>query len=300
VPDHASRPEIFFASVEYRGLLYFGPAVTEAVQLDSVYRIEAFDTLSVAPGGADLPVSARNLFLEGASSGWTATDVFQLRNEGDRTLYSPQEGIVWAYPLPPSGTDFQLGQGDLSPDAVRFEGGRVELYSPLPPGERFLMLRYRIPESEFVLPLPGETDRVEILMREPAPPAEFPPLSPASPVEMEPGNTFRRYVGDALEDTEIRAQVAPEPWSLSGEWLAVALAALLGAAGVFGLRRRRAATRTPEPATKGETGMSRDQLLLAVARLDEEFQALSDPPEAIRLQYRDRRSRLMAELRRRS
>ena len=49
MPDHATRPEIFFASVEYGGLLYFGPAVTEAVQLDSVYRIQAFDTLSVPP-----------------------------------------------------------------------------------------------------------------------------------------------------------------------------------------------------------------------------------------------------------
>jgi len=30
VPDHAARPEVFFASVEYRGLHYFGPAITEA------------------------------------------------------------------------------------------------------------------------------------------------------------------------------------------------------------------------------------------------------------------------------
>jgi len=34
VPNHTSRPEIFFASAEFRGLLYFGPAVTEGVQLE--------------------------------------------------------------------------------------------------------------------------------------------------------------------------------------------------------------------------------------------------------------------------
>ncbi|MCJ7629583.1 MAG: hypothetical protein MUO50_14500, partial [Longimicrobiales bacterium] len=139
VPDHATRPEIFFASVQYRGLLYFGQAVTDAVQLDSLYLIQAYDTVSVPPGGAQIPLSVRNLFLERTENGWAVADVFQLRHDGDRTLYSPEEGVVWAYPLPRPATDFQVGQADMAPDAVRFVDGRLEVYSPLPPGERYLM-----------------------------------------------------------------------------------------------------------------------------------------------------------------
>ena len=177
VPDHAARPEVFFASVRYGGLLYFGPAVTEAVQLDSLYLIQAYDTVSVPEGGADLPLVARNLFLEPAPEGWTATDVLVVLHEGDRTLYSPEEDVVWRYPLPPAATDFEMGQGDMAPDAVRLQEGSLMVYSPIPPGERQILVRYRIPVREFELPLPGRVDALDILLREPAPPAEFPPLS---------------------------------------------------------------------------------------------------------------------------
>ncbi|MFC1575493.1 hypothetical protein ACFL5A_02455 [Gemmatimonadota bacterium] len=55
VPDHTVHPEIFFASIEYRGLLYFGPALTDAIQLDSLYLIQAYDTVSVPEGGGRPP-----------------------------------------------------------------------------------------------------------------------------------------------------------------------------------------------------------------------------------------------------
>jgi hypothetical protein len=299
VPDHASRPEVFFASVEYGGLLYFGPAVTEAVQLDSLYLIQAFDTVSVSPGGAELPVSARNLFLEQAPGGWTATDVFEIRNDGDRTLYSPQEGVVWSYPLPPSATDFQLGQGDMAPDAVRFEEGQVRVYAPVPPGERQILVRYRIQEREFSLPLPGRVDALDILLREPAPPAEFPPLDLATPVELEPGNTFRRYSAEGLADTEVRAQVAADPWSLPAEWMGFILTAFLAAAGVVVFRlRRRSVGPGDDAGRKGAGRSSREDLLVAIATLDEDFSALEAPTADQRAAYEAERKRFLARLKR--
>jgi hypothetical protein len=300
VPDHATRPEIFFASVEYGGLLYFGPAVTEAVQLDSVYRIQAFDTLSVPSGGATIPLAARNLFLEKTTEGWTVTDVFQLNHEGDRTLYSPEEGIVWAYPIPPSATDFQLGQADLAPDAIQIINGRMEVSSPLPPGEKYLMVRYRLTKEEFVLPLPGRTDRLEILVREPAPAFEFPPLVLSAPVELEPGNAFRRFAGDGLVDSEVRGRAMPEPWSLPPEWVGLLMAGLLGAAGVIGFRRR---GRAPVGEQVSDTGHqahgespSREDLLVAIAALDEDFQAAEGPTEEALIRYEKQREKLFLQL----
>lgn len=297
VPDHGSRAEIYFASVQHQGLHYFGPAITDASQLDSLYTIQAFDTLSVPPGGADLPLTARNLFLERSGTGWEATDVFQLRHDGDRTLYSPDEGVVWSYPLPDMVRDFQVGQADLAADAVRFLNGRIELLAPLPPGEKFLVVRYSIPERDFLLPMPGATDRMEILVREPGPPAEFPPLGPATPVELEPGTVFRRYSGEGFLDTGIRAQVAPERWSFRAEWLGLLLAGLLGAAGVYGFRRRSA--RLQAPGVPGVPEPSRrEDLLLAIARLDEEFGGTEDPSDADAKAYRARRGKLLSQLKR--
>jgi len=298
VPDHAARPEVFFASVEHRGLLYFGEAVTEAFQLDSLYRIQAYDTASVPEGGADLDVAARNLFLEPGPEGWMATDVFLLNHDGERTLYSPEEGVVWRYPLPTGIGDFEVGQGDMAPDAVRFQNQRMEVLAPIPPGERYLMVRYRIPGREFVLPLPGRTRRIEVLLREPAPAAEFPPLALAPPVEMEAGTAFRRYAGDDLENAEVRALFAPEPWSLPAEWLGLALAGFLGAAGFMAFRRRSRPGASATPS--GSRVPSRDEILLAIATLDEGFQELSDPSEERRASYRAQREALLARLKRSS
>ncbi|MFH1764348.1 MAG: hypothetical protein ABIF09_09165 [Gemmatimonadota bacterium] len=293
MPDHATRPEIFFASVQYRGLLYFGQAVTDAVQLDTLYLIQAYDTLSVPPGGAQIPLSARNLFLERTETGWSVADVFQLRHDGDRTLYSPEEGVVWAYPLPGSATDFEVGQADMAPDAIRFVDGRLEVYSPLPPGERYLMIRYQLSELDFVVPMPGRTDRMEILVREPAPAAEFYPLSLSSPVELEPGNAFRRYAADSLLDQEVRSEIAPEPWSLPAEWLGLLLAGLLGVAGIFGYRRRGSAP--PRRAVSSEK-LSRSRLLLTLAKLDEDFQGGGDLSQSGRSRYEAERKNLLSRL----
>ncbi|MGD2122036.1 MAG: hypothetical protein PVJ76_09850 [Gemmatimonadota bacterium] len=295
VPDHAARQEIFFASVEYGGLLYFGPAVTEAIHLDSLYLIQAFDTVSAPPGGAQLPLSFRNLFLEKTEPGWMATDVFQLRNEGDRTLYSPEEGPVWSYPLPSSAGGLQVGQADMAPDAVRLENGRMNVYSPLPPGERYLMVRYAISIDDFVLPLPGQTDRMEVLVREPGPSVEIHPLRPAPPIEIEPGNSFRRYAADSLTDAEIRAQVEREPWALPPEWIGILVASLLAAAGVLGYRLRR---RTSPLGFRRESPPSdRYEVLMEIAELDERFQASGETSDQARAEYQAARNRLLTRLR---
>ncbi len=309
LPDHGGRSEIFFASVRHRGLLYFGPAITEPIQLDSLYMIQAYDTLSVPPGGAELPLSARNVFLEKEEEeGWTATDVVEVRQTGDRTLYSPRNGVVWSYPLPASARDFQVGQSDLAPESVRFQDGRMEVLAPIPPGERVFLVRYRIPSDDFVLPLPGRTDVVEVLVREPGPEAEFPPLVRGQPVELEAGNVFRRYVAEDLQNTEIRASLTSGSWQFRGEWLALLLAALLAAAGVlaYRIRQRGAAPVAGTEAEEGEArpppsaSPSRRDLILAVARLDEEFSRKSHPSRQERVRYETQREKLLARIQRSS
>lgn len=247
-----------------------------------------------------IPLAARNLFLEKATEGWTVTDVFELNHEGDKTLYSPEEGIVWSYPIPPSAMDFQLGQADLAPDAIQVLNGRVEVSSPLPPGQRYLMIRYRLAKEEFVLPLPGRTDKMEILVREPAPAFEFPPLTLSSPVELEPGNAFRRYAADGLVDSEVRSQIVPEPWSLPPEWIGLFMAGFLGIAGVIGFRLRGRpgiGKHAPDRGLPTPDGHSaREGVLVAIAALDEEFEASGHRSSELRTKYERERERLFSRL----
>lgn len=296
MPDHAVDAEVFFASVRHGGLLYFGTAITNPAQLDSLYLIQAYDTLSVPPGGATLALSARNLFLDKVAEGWQATDFFQVRNDGDRTLFSPDEGIVWQYPLPESARDFEVGQADLAPDALRLQGGSLAVYAPIPPGERSFLVRYRIPQEDLTIPLPGSTDLMDVLVRRPGPEVEFPPLTPAAPVELEAGNVFSRFEGVNLEDSEVRGRVLSSSFHFRAEWLALILTALLGGMGVFAFRAGGSGRQRGPGSEVAEA--RRSDLILAVAELDEEFRRAGDGSPQARAHYMAERKRLLAQLKR--
>jgi len=297
VPAHGVRSEVYFASARYRGLFYFGAAITDPMQLDSLYLIQAFDTLSVPAGGAVLPVSARSLFLEKVEEGWEATDFFQLSQDGDRTLYSPDEGLTWRYPLPQGAREFQIGQSELAPDAIRFEGGDLALYAPIPPGDRVFLIRYHLPDDEFTIPMPGRTDRMEILVREPGPEVEVPPLIRTSPMELEQGNVFKRYEGLNFQDAQVSGRILAEPSPFRAEWIGLFLAALLGGVGVFAFRLRRPQKNVVEPAAEVR---ERASLVTAIAQLDEAFQSSGDRAPEARTRYQARRERLLGQLKQRS
>jgi len=293
VPAHGANSEVFFASVRYQGLLYFGRAITDPIQLDSLYLIQAFDTLSVPQGGAALPLSARNLFLDKVQDGWQATDFFQLRNASDRTLFSPDEGVTWQYPLPPSAQDLEMGQADMAADALRFEGGSLVVYGPIPPGERAFLVRYRILEEDFSIPMPGKTEQMEVLVRQPGPQVEFQGLVRAAPVELEAGNTFSRFEGADMEDAEVQAKVLDGPFHFRAEWLALILAGLLGGAGVFAFRARGTVEKKE---VRPVVTPGRSQLILSIAELDEEFRRSGNEDDEARAGYLARRKKLLEKL----
>ncbi len=201
VPD-PGRSEVYFASVRHSGILYFGSPINMAVQLDSLYEIHAYDTLSAPAGGAELPVEVRNLFLEADADRWQVTDLFQLRNDGDRTLVAPEGGFIWRYPLPAGIENPTVAQAEFATGAAAVEDGQLVVRTPLPPGQRLFVIRYDVPDPFLDLPLPGSTETLEILVREPAPPMDAPGLVVGDRVEIEPGSTYRRFSGLNLKDTE--------------------------------------------------------------------------------------------------
>jgi hypothetical protein len=79
------------------------------------------------------------------------------------------------------------------------------------------------------------------------------------------------------------------------QWIAVILAAILTAGGILALRSR-SASRAPAAARSG----TREDLLLEVARLDEDYQRQSSPTDAVTQEYRARRAALLQRLRERA
>lgn len=283
--------EIYFVSSRNEGILYFGPPITEPGQLDSLYVVTQYPTRPSPSGGLAFTVEVRNLFIDQGPMGWRATDLFQVRNDSAFTWVSGrEEHPVWVYPLPEGARSFRVGESDLAPDAVSFEGGALQVMSPMPPGERVFIIQYELESLEFALPLPGQTDVMELLVQEPAPALRVEGLRRAPPVEMEPGSTYLHWAGEELSNRVVRVEPGREDGVELLPLLAVSLALLLLGIGAWALRRT-----TPAGSWVTE-GRSRDEILVAVARLDESFEAAGSPSDEDRARYEARRRELLATL----
>jgi len=272
VPDPGVEQIVYFASVLYDGVSYFGSAIHLAVQLDTLYEIRVWDAEPAPLEGAGLPLQARYTLLEEQQGFWTATDLLQVNNPGQRTLVAATEGVTWAYPLPEGAYDLEIGGGQMTPDAAELIDGHLRVSSSIPPGMREFVVRYRLADPFVTLSLPGFTGEMELLVREPAPPLEVAGLQPAPPVEMEPGVTYRRFVEDSLLEATVTLSQGQSQPVVPTRWLAVGLALVLAIASLYSVLRPRAAGagHLDGPVSPEVTPFQRRQmLLLEVARLDE-------------------------------
>jgi hypothetical protein len=294
VPDPA-RSDVYFASVRHAGILYFGKALTLAVQLDSLYEIQAWDTVMAPEGGADLAVAGRSIFLEEADDGrWQVTDLFEIVNDRAGTVVAREGSPVWSHPLPEGIRDAEVSQSDLVAGGAEVRDGTLVVTAPIPPGERLLVVRYTADDPFLAIPLPRRTDALEVLIREPAPPVGSPALRPGEPAELQPGTTFRRLTGAGLEGTVVRLTEGRSPGLPPVRWLAVGLALLLTGVGLWAARPGWSPS---APGARRPTEPDRRALVLEVARLDEDFasrKATATPEE--RGAYEARRRELLRRL----
>ncbi|MDH3272409.1 MAG: hypothetical protein OEN56_13815 [Gemmatimonadota bacterium] len=290
VPDPA-RSDVFFASIRHDGVLYFGPAITAAVQLDSVYEIHAYDTLLAPAQGAPVALQSRSVFFEPDSAGWRVTDLFQVRNDEPRTIVARSGGRVWSHPLPAQAYDVRTGEGELAIDAAQFEDGALVVRAALPPGERLFVVRYQVPSPELTIPNESPVETMDVLIREPAPPLSVDGLELVDRIELEAGSTYLRFSGTDVTVPSIAIVAAEEESAPRVEWAAVFLALVLTAAALFILRPSGAETAVPPRSPAG-----REALVRQVALLDEEFEAAGGTEER-RPEYERRRAELIRRIR---
>ena len=280
--------ELYFASIRHGGVMYFGTAVTTAVQLDSLYEIQAYDTVVAPAEGVDVTLQARNLFLEPNGDAWQATDVFQLRNDRDRTVVVRPGGRVWSYPLPENARDVMTGEGEFAPGVVSYEDGDFVVRAALPPGERLFVVRYLLDSPEVTIPTPGETELFDLLVREPAPPLEVDAMQQMESIDLEVGQTFRRYATEHVSTPFVRVVLGEVSEPPPVHWIAVVLALVLAAGGLVALRGR--------AGTAPVRIDDRQALLVQLARLDEEFERKSGPSTTAKREYQQRRAELIGRL----
>ena len=286
--------DVYFASVRHEGILYLGRPLSLPVHLDSLYEIQAYDTLTAPSGGAPLTIVARSLFLEATEGGaWHVTDLFQLNNPGNRTWVAPAGGEVWRHPLSAGAEGGAVTQLDFAAEGAAVSGEELVVTGPLPPGERLLVVRYTVPNPFLTIPVPVHTEALEVLIKDPAPPLEVPGLAAGPPVELDAGSVFRRFAAEDVAGQTIRVVEGRRPSDPPVRGMAVALALILAGFAAWTLQSRSgpATIRAPLPPPA-----DRRSLVLEVARLDEDFSARHDPTPEERGAYEARRRALIQRL----
>ncbi len=292
----ADTTAAYLLSARYGGIEYFSqPVATNPARPDTAVVVIVADTSSTAP----VLVKQRTILVSAADESGTRTvlDWFVLSNPGQLTRVAPDTlHGAWGTPLPPEAQNVELADNRMSqfsPEALVFRQDSVLVFAPLSPGDKELMLQYRIPGTlrRFLVPAERVEDSVFVMVEERGGRVATSGFA-AADSQMLDGRAFRRWAGIHRQpgDVEIVLPAA----ALSSRQLLALLVITIGAA--FALlafvivkRRRRAPARAvlPDPAFLSD----------GIARLDQRYQgreAETPPDEWVR--YQAERARLLALL----
>ncbi|HEX2220676.1 MAG TPA: hypothetical protein VHG35_17900, partial [Gemmatimonadales bacterium] len=244
-----------------------------------------YDTSS----SAAVTASARHVVVPRAGDDGTreVLDLVLLVNAGSRTRVAPDSlGASWSGPLPPRSEGLELGESDVSPDAVTRRGDSVIVSAPISPGEKQLAFQYHLPAGgqEIEIPVGSEPVTLNVLLEEAGGTVVGPGLVAADSQLIE-GRSFRRWSGDVPAGAVVRVTL-PGATANATPILAVLV-------GLLALALLVAAWRMLP-----RTGpISSNGILDEIAALDARYQgkqAETPPDEWAR--YVDRRAGLKAEL----
>ena len=232
---------IYFVSASYGGVAYFTPPLAHSVVKGLEAEIAVFDTTS-----GPVPISSRGhhvvVSAVDANGMRSITEVYELANDTSVTRVSSATGgnDVWSAVLPAQARDFQVSQGDIPAEAIRFEQGKARVFAPIAPGIKQLSFTYSIPASAFPLNLPiaRDTQILEVLIEEEKGSVAGANLREQEPVALN-RRSFRRFLAadvPANSVSIIDLPAAARNVNIDARYM-IALTATFGAAMIFALAR---------------------------------------------------------------
>jgi hypothetical protein len=232
---------IYFVSATYGGVAYFTPPLAHSTVRGEEAEIAVFDTTS-----APVPISSRGhhviVSMVDANGLRNITEVYELANDSSvtRVASAANGDEVWAAPVPLEATAFQVSQGDIPAQAVRFERGKARIFAPIAPGIKQLAFSYSMPADAFPLRIPivRATEIFEVLIEDQNGTVTGAKLEEKAPIALE-RRSFRRFLGIDVPASSvfvIDLPVAGGLRDIDPRFMA-ALTVLIGAAMIFALAR---------------------------------------------------------------
>ena len=166
---HPDTTAIYVVSSWYDGIAYFSEPVTVSRPRTSLRPLPVYDTTSTGPG---VRVERRLLTVakqkpDGARD---VLELLELKNPGSKTRIAADTlQPTWTGAIPVEAIQFQVAQGDLSPQAVTQRGDTVAVFGPIPPGDaKQLSYAYVIPggAARVAVPIDQPTAEVDLLVED--------------------------------------------------------------------------------------------------------------------------------------
>jgi hypothetical protein len=299
----SGQPEaLYFVSSIYRGIAYFSSPFHQAIVRGGNADLLVFDTTSNVQS---LRLQGRHLVVSAPrGSRREIAEIFEIENDAERTVVARDTLTpLWATQFPLAAESLSVAPGDLGAGTVSFRNGRGELFAPISPGVRQLVVTYRLRVGEFPVTLPIEraVSVLEVLLEEPRAIVEGAGLIETAPAAIE-GRNFRRFLAKnvpAGAAMRVRAPVAVVENQAVLKVMAMVMALMLAAGLIVWAARRRSLpqhTFATEPMAPAAPELPSELLVAKLAALDARFEKAGAANEAVRSRHELTRAALKRKI----
>ncbi len=242
-PDSTSA---YVVSVWYDSIAYFSSPLNVTGRARLAVHVEDLVAFPSSRTGAPIRLARRLATIAAAGRDGTreVLEILELENQGQTTRITGDSLVpTWAGRLPQHTGQYRGGQGDISPDAMRFRNDSVMIYAPIPPGpSKQLSYDYSVAPGTrtLVIPIDQPTVDVNLLVEDTAAMVSALKLESLGLKEIE-GRHFAAYRAGPLPAGE-RVEIQLPAGKFRAEMLLKPVIGLLAsgmvAALVWALRRR--------------------------------------------------------------
>ncbi len=287
---------VYFVSAARGGITYFTPPTREARVQGGMADLLVYDTTS-----APIPIAIRGRHIiltapDTAAPVRTVIEVYELSNDSSLTrVAGGQQVATFEAPIPPGITEVIGGQGDISPDAVKADDGRVRVWAPISPGLKQFSFSYVIPvsQTELVVAVESDVPVMEVLVEDPRGTAVGGGLTEVDPVQVD-GRPFKRFLAQDMKAPASLTLSAPGERAANSSLRLLLVVTAVGAAMLLGLGM--AFMRRGPNAFARRREASPEALAAEIAALDAAFEQLQDPTEEQKAEHYLKRAQLKGRL----
>ncbi len=282
----------FLVTATYLGIKYYSLPVNFAQgETAKTTEIEVYET---SESDAGLIIALSHTIIEVDTDGLSITEFFIFQNTGDRTWVGSQESqagarITAILPMPPAASSIQLGS-EVGDNAIFTDQGLVYV-APIIPGYTQITYAYRLSNVKSEYTFNRQVEYVQSIYEflvQGAGQVESLQLTKEAPLTIE-GIPYDYFSGESISAGQlVTVQISGLPQDTSRQTVLWVLLTLVVLGGAFALMLRLSRRRT-SPVTEG----GQEQLLVQIARLDDDFESGMIDEESYRLKRNDLKNRVI-------